>query len=80
VLPWQIAAWNLQTRPTKKKDTRAAGFVGGSVELDAVPVGTLRQLVEDAITQHIDNKLLTDALTAERLERKTFDQVIAFLG
>jgi len=80
VLPWQIDAWNLQTRPTKKKDPRAADFEGGSVELDAIPAGTLRKLVEDAIEQHLDHRILEDVLTAERLERRTFDEVLRFLG
>lgn len=54
VTPAQIAQYNLPTRPTKASDSRSGGFVGGSVEVDAIPPTTLRRIVEDAITQHID--------------------------
>ena len=54
VLPHQIEAWDLPTRPTKRSDSRAKGFDSRSVELDAIPPGHLRGLVEDAIRQHAD--------------------------
>lgn len=63
VTPAQIALWDLPTRPTKRSDTRAGGFTGESVEVDAIPATMLRQLVRDAIEQHID----TDALRLTRL-------------
>jgi hypothetical protein len=50
----QVDAWNLPTRPTKREDTRAEAFGDeGSVELDAIPPNQLRQLIRDAIEQHI---------------------------
>lgn len=61
----QIAEMNLLTRPTKRSDTRARSFVGESVEVDAIPAPVLRQLISDAITQHLD--VDTWALT-ERVE------------
>jgi hypothetical protein len=54
VTPEQIEEFGLPTRPTKRTDTRAAGFVGESVEVDAIPARTLRAIVNDAIEQHID--------------------------
>ena len=40
VLPWQIEAWNLPTRPTKQSDSRAKRFGDReSVELAAIPPG-----------------------------------------
>ena len=36
VLPEQIEEWALPTRPTKRTDSRAAGFDGESVEVDAI--------------------------------------------
>ena len=50
----QIDQFGLPTRPTKQSDSRARGFDGGSVEVDAIPPTVLRQIIEDAITQHID--------------------------
>jgi hypothetical protein len=49
VLEEQIRVWDLPTRPTKKSDSRSKNFDGDSVELDAIPAGTLRQLVQTCI-------------------------------
>lgn len=46
VLPEQIKQFQLPTRPTKKTDSRAAGFEGESVEIDAMPMAELRRLAE----------------------------------
>lgn len=67
VTPAQIAEYDLMTRPTKKSDTRSARFRGESVEVDAIPPTTLRELVEAAIVQHIDEDEL--AITRELHER-----------
>ena len=69
VTPEQIDEYGLPTRPTKQKDSRAAGFVGGSVEVDAIPPSVLRQLLEEAITQHIDAEALRLTRIAEESER-----------
>ena len=65
----QIEKLRLPTRPTKATDTRAAGFTGGSVEVNAIPASTLRRIVEDAITQHIDPLQLELTRTVEESER-----------
>ena len=70
VEPWQIAAWNLPTRPTKATDSRAKTFVGESVEVDAIPPDTLRQLVQDVIEQHVDPEALAVTQAAEASERE----------
>jgi hypothetical protein len=49
VTPEQITEMNLPTRPTKKSDTRAAGFSEESVELDAIEPNELRRLVDEEI-------------------------------
>ena len=49
----QIDAWNLPTRPTKKSDTRSKSFGDISVELDAIEPNRLRQIVQEAIEQHL---------------------------
>ncbi|HEY8005859.1 MAG TPA: hypothetical protein VIE66_03415 [Methylocella sp.] len=73
--PAQIAAWNLPTRPTKTTDTRARNFGDDSVELDALPPDTLRQLVQEAIEQHLpphEFKVLKAAEESERTAIKAF--------
>jgi hypothetical protein len=67
----QIGAWHLPTRPTKTSDSRSKTFAGESVELDAIPPRTLRQLVRDCIERHIDPDVLERTRTIERLERRS---------
>lgn len=69
VTPEQIEAWDLPTRPTKKSDSRSKNFVGESVEVDAIPPATLRQLVSKCIEQHIDSDLLDVTKLIEESER-----------
>jgi hypothetical protein len=70
VTPEQITLFNLPTRPTKTSDSRSGNFVGGSVEVDAIPPSTLRAIVEDAITRHIDREALRLTRIAEQSERE----------
>lgn len=67
----QIRVWNLPSRPTKKTDTRARGFVGDSVELDAIPARMLKQLVREAIENHIDADALERTRAIEAAEKKS---------
>jgi len=76
VLPEQIEQWNLPTRPTKRTDTRAAGFVGGSVEVDAIAPNMLRAIVRNAIEQHIDADELALTRSVEASERDTLTRMI----
>lgn len=66
----QIETMNLPTRPTKKTDTRAKGFKGESVELDAIPPATLREMVRDQIEELIDPRALRTLKIAEASERE----------
>ncbi len=71
VTPDQIKAFELPTRPTKLKgNPHAKGFEGKSVEVDALPIDVLQQLVRDAIEQHIDQRQLAITKKAEASERK----------
>ena len=76
VLPEQIELWDLATRPTKRTDTRAAGFVGGSVEVDAIAPSMLRTIVRDAIEQHIDPASLALTRSVEASERDLLTDLI----
>jgi hypothetical protein len=71
----QIEEWQLPTRPTKRSDTRARYFGDVSVELDAVPPPMLRELVDDAISQHIDLRELKVLQTYEREERELLHRI-----
>ncbi len=53
VTPQQIKGWGLPTKPPKKT-THSRGFKGGTVEAEAIPASSTRQLVRDAIEQHLD--------------------------
>ena len=70
VLPGQIIAWDLPTRPTKQSDTRAKNFHGESVEVDAIPPLVLRELCADAIEAHIPDGVLEELAVVEAEERK----------
>lgn len=75
VTPEQITGLNLPTRPTKQSDTRAKAFDGDSVEVDAIPSTILRQLVRDAIEQHIDREALRLTKIAEESEREILTRI-----
>lgn len=69
VLPEQINAWNLPTRPTKRTDSRSKSFGEVSVELDAISPGNLRNIVEAAINRHLPKREFDVLLAAEESER-----------
>jgi hypothetical protein len=69
VLVDQIEEYALPTRPTKRSDTRSRSFAGDSVEVDAIPPSMLRQLVDEAIAQHVDPEALRLTRLAEQSER-----------
>lgn len=79
VNPEQIKAWSLPTRPTKETDTRCKAFFDlyghgtPSVELDAIPPDTLRQMVREAVENHID----VDAHAALRREEKAAQESLS---
>lgn len=70
VTPAQIEELSLPTRPTKRSDTRSSGFVGESVEVDAIPAQILREIVETAISQHVDPTRLAITQQIEDEERE----------
>lgn len=76
VLPSQITELDLLTRPTKKSDTRSAGFAGESVEVDAIPPSILRGIVREAIEQHIDPHKLKMTRSVEASERSVLTSLI----
>lgn len=75
VSPEQIDELGLPTRPTKQSDSRAAKFVGDSVEVDAIPTPTLRQIVSDAIERWIDPEALRLTKIAEQSEKQILRRI-----
>lgn len=73
----QIQYYNLPTRPTKKSN-HSKKFKGRSVEIDALPMGTLRDLVDRAITQHIPPGCLDMMHRIEAQEKAGFDVFINY--
>lgn len=66
----QLERYRLPTRPTKRVgNPHARDFKGESVELDALPSATLRDLVRECIGQHIGEHQLNILREAERSER-----------
>ena len=71
VNPNQIKLYKLQTRPTKKSDTRSKNFSGESVEVDAIPPKQLRAIAEGLIKQHLDAWQYQKTQEIEAAERAT---------
>ncbi len=65
----QVADWDLPRRPTKSSDTRSKNWRGDSVELDAIHPDQLRQIVRDAIEEHLPGEQLEVLKAAEESER-----------
>jgi hypothetical protein len=75
----QIAEMNLPTRPTKSKDSRAKSFGHDiSVEVDAIDPDTLRAMIRNCITNHIDSHQLEMIRATEHQERELLRQVTTF--
>lgn len=76
VTPEQIADHGLLMRPTKSEDPRADGFEGESVEVDALPVPVLQQLVTDAIRRWLPREHV-DAVQAQERDDREFLRTVA---
>lgn len=71
VRPWQIEAWQLPTRPTKKTDSRAKSFgYAESVELDAIHPDKLRGLVLSKVEALLPASQIRVLEAAEESERE----------
>jgi hypothetical protein len=79
VTPAQIARWRLPTRPTKVTDSRAKGFGSLSVELDAIPPGRLRALVQVAIEDHLPSEQYEILKVAEQSEQRQINGLVGML-
>jgi len=72
----QIEEHQLPTRPSKGSDSRAKGFGGESVEVDALPASVLRRVVEEAITQHLDPDAYRLTMSVEDSERTVLANMV----
>ena len=73
VMPEQVAALGLPERPPKASDSRSRGFSGGCVEVEAIPPGDIRALVDDAIEALVEPHELERVRVAEESERRILD-------
>jgi DNA topoisomerase VI subunit A len=74
----QIEEYALPMRPTKRDGNHhAQAFEGDSVELDALPSATLRELVTDCVERHISQQQLDTLREAEASEREILEQLAA---
>lgn len=74
--PTQIEAYELPYRPVKSSDSRAAGFTGkGAVELEALPVDDMLDIVQSSIESYIDPTALDAARLAEESERDIMGRI-----
>ena len=75
----QISLYNLQTRPSKTSDPRAARHGDYAVELDAIPPAQLRQMCEQVILNHVDPRIVEKVAQIERQERAVLNDWIGRL-
>ncbi len=66
--PVQIHRWDLPTKPVKES-SHSKGFIGGTVEIEALPVSRLLDLVRACIVQHVDQRHVDDLEVTEESER-----------
>lgn len=78
VTPGQIEVLGLPTRPTKRTDTRARSWEGGSVEVDAIPANTLREMLDVFIEGFVDQHELDVLMVAEHDERRVLRNLAAW--
>lgn len=71
----QVRDWDLPTRPTKKTDSRSKGWVGESIEVDAIPPARLRDIAEECITRHVDPRAHAQVLAVEAEERALLERM-----
>jgi hypothetical protein len=67
VTPEHIEAYGLPTAPPKPSDRRA--FEGETVQAEALPPDVLSSILQQAITDNLDQATYQDALEQERAER-----------
>jgi hypothetical protein len=76
----QVEDLALPTRPTKKSDSRSKNFTGRSVEVDAIPAQTLREIALEAIERHVDHHQLGVLQTVEAEERRDLIKIAEMVG
>ena len=70
---------DLMRLPTKPPKDRRGGFEGGTVEAEAIPAATMRQLLAEAIEGFIDPHSMAVIKEAEASERDVLLSVAARL-
>jgi hypothetical protein len=76
ILPEDIEKYDLQTRPTKKTDSRSAKFAGESVELDSMDMRIIKQRVYDCIMGNVPDELMRTAQENEQADKERIAHVL----
>lgn len=76
VTPEQITKYDLPTRPPKPTDPRSKNFKGEAVDVDAMPMSVLKNLVRQCIVQHIDSNQWKAQQRIEEQEKGLLDEVL----
>jgi hypothetical protein len=76
ILPEQIDAFNLPTRPPKKTDSRSKGWEGGCVEIDTLSGQQIRELLEAEIIGLIDPDAWERTQAIEAAERESLNNIL----
>jgi hypothetical protein len=76
----QIDRWNLPSRPNKINDPRTKAFERRhsrqSTELDAIPAQHLREIVEDALREHLPDHVYEGLKLREAAERDHLERLV----
>ncbi len=75
VLPDQITRYQLPTRPTKNS-SHSKSFSGDSVELDAMPVAVLREILVTAVSAFVDPEAVAHTRKQEQDDLRCLGELI----
>lgn len=77
VTPDQVDELNLPTAPPKRTDNRS--FHGLTTQAEAIPPRTLKEIVQDALAERIDQEIFNDVLARETAIRESLTERLAGL-
>jgi len=66
----QVERYGLPTAPPKRSDSRSARWVGETCQAEAMDPATLREVVIDAVTGHMDLRVYDEVVRVEAVKRE----------
>jgi len=76
----QVQQYALPTAPAKSTDSRSKSWEGETCQLEALAPNQIAALLQAAIEQHIDMRLLTTNLALEKEERQRLSRALPAAG